>query len=214
MKKVILCILVSCLAALSSINAQTSQGKFLVGSSTTIGFLGTTNEFMNLGFTTEKSKDDDNADENPVKMINFNLQPKAGYFVMDNLAVGLDVFLYYQRYKSEDSDSKSRSTVFIAGPFVRYYSSTGVVRPFFEATGSMGKLINKDDYPWGEDKYTERVISASGRAGIAVSLGERVLFETSFLYNYMNMKPTENNDNNHRAIYNTFGINIGFIVLL
>jgi len=203
-----------CIFSLSSINAQTDQGKILLGTSTSIGFWGSTSEFMNLGFTSMKYKSDDYDDEDPDKQLSFNLQPKFGFLVADNFAIGLDLLVYLQTYKEGGSDDKSISTLLLAGPFVRYYIPTGNVKPFIEAAGSYGGVFSKSEYSGNESTNTERVISATGRAGIAIPLGDVVLFETSIYYNYLNMKDTEDNDPNYRTIYNTFGVNIGFIILL
>src|SRR5690554_2663926 len=54
------------------------------------------------------------------KTNNFNISPKAGYFIMENLAVGIDVA--YSSYKREvaGTDTNDRSG-FGAGVFGRYY---------------------------------------------------------------------------------------------
>lgn len=214
MKKATFGIILLCIFSLSSINAQTDQGKFLLGSSTSIGFWGSSNEFMNIGFTSTKSKSDNYTDDDADKQINLNLQPKFGYFATDNLAVGLDLIVYFSHYKSGGTDSKTNSTLLLAGPFVKYYIPAGSVKPFFEASGAMGGIFSKYEYSGDEEKDKSRAISTTARAGIAIPIGEVVLFETSIFYNYMNLKDTEDNDENYREIYNTFGVNIGFIILL
>lgn len=50
-----------------------------------------------------------------IESFNFNLNPKLGYFVADNLALGAAIGLFIQSVNDETS------TTFNIGPFARYY---------------------------------------------------------------------------------------------
>ncbi|MBA7555417.1 hypothetical protein ES705_48079 [subsurface metagenome] len=213
MKKAFLFITVICFFGTSTIHAQTNQGKFIIGTSSTISLAGSSQNFMNLGFTSSKSKSDDYTSDSD-KSTNFNLQPKAGYFVIDNLVTGLDITWIYGGSKSSEYDYKYSQTLIAFGPFVRYYIPAGSILPFFEIDGTLGTLIEKNDFTGSEDKDKSRVLSFSAKAGAAIPLGDVVLFEMMMLYNTASIKPKEDNNNNSRNVWNTFGINFGFIVLL
>ena len=93
---------------------------------------------MNLGWSTHKVKSDSGDDDNsdPVKEFSLNLTPRAGYFVINNLAVGLDFTLAYNRMKrTSGGEYISNSTRFGAGPFLRYYIPTQKFLPFAEYPG-------------------------------------------------------------------------------
>lgn len=78
-------------------NAQTEQGGMLVGASSNLGFSSTSVDGV-----------DDNTS-------NFNLNARGGYFVIDNLAVGLN--LGFNNAKQGDNKSTTTSI----GLFGRYY---------------------------------------------------------------------------------------------
>src|SRR5690606_28845292 len=96
--------------------AQTEKGKFIVGGG--------------LGFDTESVKDTDN------KSTSFNIMPSAGYFVADNIAVGL--CLGYQWSRAEDGVVESAPGLCSVAPFGRWYSATGPVRIFGQLSAPMG----------------------------------------------------------------------------
>lgn len=93
MKKVLLT--AALVAFFGFANAQTEQGGWLVGGSTDLSFVST-------------SYDVPGADNDS----RFNLNTKAGYFLMDNLAAGLNI-----GFLSEKDNFSST----LIGPFARYY---------------------------------------------------------------------------------------------
>ncbi len=80
------------------LSAQTTKGKFLIGEFTNISLTGNGTQMnMNLGWSNHKVKSDsrDSDNSNPSKEFSINLTPRVAYFVIDNLAVGLDITLAY-----------------------------------------------------------------------------------------------------------------------
>ncbi len=107
-------------------NAQTDQGGWLVGASS------------NLGFNSFKANSDADA------VSTFNLNARAGYFLMDNLAAGLNIN-YFKFSEADDAD-----TAF--GPFARYYFNgtfyAGAGIDFASSGGVSGSWINLEaGYP-------------------------------------------------------------------
>ena len=207
---------IACFIFSSASMAQTDQGKFLVGVSSTLSLAGTGSSLMSLGFSTMKYKSDsdDFEERDPDKETSFNLLPKVGYFVIDNLAVGLDIGIGYSNTKSGESGYKYETTMFSVGPFIRYYFQTKSVLPFIEADASFGGLHSKNQShnSTSKDKYS--VITFGGGLGIAVPIGNRVTFDVMAGYNSLTVKDKEDNEDNDRMVYGTFGVNFGFIVLL
>jgi outer membrane protein len=99
--------------------AQTSHGSLSLGGA--ISF---------TADTQETSSEDQKSTE-------FRFIPSAGYFVADNLAVGLNLGLSSSKTKQGSSESKTNS--FAVGPFARYYMFTSNDK--FAFTGEAGLLF-------------------------------------------------------------------------
>lgn len=82
----------------SAAMAQTSAGNMMIGG----GF--------RFGSSTQETGADD------LKSSNFGISPTFGYFISDNLAVGVNVGYNSFNYSNDD-----KQTSFNFGPFVRYY---------------------------------------------------------------------------------------------
>ncbi|MBN2613081.1 MAG: outer membrane beta-barrel protein [Bacteroidales bacterium] len=175
MKKLILPLIISFLMCYTNSNAQTATGKVLVGVSSSFATNGGTSSLMSFGFSTSKYKDDNGDIGGSDNMINLNLQPKIGYFVNDNLVLGLDLSLLYSKSSSDlvIAEVESTSTVFSIGPFVRYYIPMGNIAPYAEAFSGFGSFTSKYDPTVGSTKEEKaNIVSLGGGLGIAVSLGE------------------------------------------
>jgi hypothetical protein len=187
-------ILTICLIVISIgfLNAQTNQGKFLLGLSSDI---------LNFGYTTYKTKSDAYESGEVSKSFNVNLSPKIGYFLIDNLAIGLDFGVGFIAHNFGSGDFNTTATI-SAGPFVRYYVPTSKVLPFIELGGSFGSMGN------------DNIINYGGGIGLAVPLVERVMVDFLAGYHSVTYKSRENNENNERTVMGTLGLNVGFIILL
>jgi len=190
------------------LNAQTNQGKLILSLSSDI---------FGLGFTTLKTISDTNGSEEASESFNVNLSPKIGYFLIDNLAIGLDLGVGLQT-GNNGTYHKYTSTSLSAGPFVRYYIPALKVLPFFELGGSVGmmntKFINIDN-TYGEDRVDKTgIINYGGGIGLAAPLGERVMVDVLAGYHSSSVKFSEDNENNERLISGILGLDIGFVILL
>ena len=198
--------LVFLIISLSCINlsAQASKGKILFGGTTYIGSPGLAETSSNIGYTTTKDKDDSSDDdEYKGKTFSYNLTPKVGYFVIDNLALGLDITLFSSTMKITNMEYKSNSTKLTAGPFVRYYIPTKKVLPFAEAMYSVGTYKNSLEWD-GEDnneKYQIQLYSVG--IGVAVPLGEKVSFDALVGYQSAIYKDKEHDTNNQKVVTGT-----------
>mgnify|MGYP006286550753 CR=1 FL=1 len=202
------------------LQAQTNQGKVLLGVSSTLSLAGTGSDLMNLGYSSVKYKSDaDGFEESvPDKMTSINLLPKVGYFVADNFAIGLVLNIALSSTKNGEDNDKYSQTLLSVGPFVRYYIPTSKVLPYFEISGSFGAINNKYDYSdnsnWEDDEYKSSVMSIGGGVGLAAPLGERVTFDVLAGYNSLTVKGKEDNDDNDRTVIGTIGLKIGFTIML
>jgi len=216
MKKVILLAGILCVLNLTMLKAQTEQGTFFLGLSSSIGLSGPSTDLMSLEFSSSKEKSDKSGtnEPTPTKTSSFNLSPKVGYFIKNNLAVGLDVSmaLYHSSQLSADYNSNNHITLFGAGPFVRYYIPTGKILPFIELGGSLGLTNNKYEYFNNTDEYKQSISMLEGGVGVAVPLGERVSFDGMLDYRSITIKNTKNNPNNDRTVMGTIGLKVGFTI--
>jgi hypothetical protein len=216
MKRIALLMIAIGVLNLSKTEAQTQQGKIMVGVSSALSLTGTGSNLMSFGYSTTKYKSNASGYTDPgsEKMTSFNLLPRIGYFALENLAIGLDVNFIYS--KSEyggyySSNQTITSTIFGAGPFVRYYIPVGKVLPFLEGNGVLGGISSKlNDNSANKSSFW----ALSGGAGIAASLGDRVTFDVMVAYNSLVAKATQNNPDNERQVSGTIGLKLGFTVYL
>lgn len=223
MKKFIKLLTLALFVLPAFINAQTEQGKIMVGLSTRMGVPYYTETMMSdvfsMGFTTIKTKSDASNYEEPEpdKITSINMLPKVGVFVIDGLAVGLDLNLANVVYKDGTDDDKSIQTAYAVGPFVRYYFPVEKVKPFVEANSSFGSLKYKYEYTDSNDEdsdYKYGLFLIGGGAGVAIPIGKRATFDLMAGYNSLKFKEKEDNDDNYRNIIGTFGLKFGFVVFL
>lgn len=175
------------------LNAQTNQGSLLVSLSSDI---------FGLGYTYTKTKSDGGSSEGS-KYFNVNLSPQVGYFVIDNLVVGLDLTFGFRAYSSGAGALDNTVTTINAGPFARYYIPTSKVLPFLELGSAFGTI-----------RSNTTTINYGGGIGLAAPLGDRVMADLLLGYHSNIHKNRENNTDNLRTIMNSIGLNIGFVILL
>lgn len=199
------------------LSAQTTKGKFLIGEFTNVSLTGNgTPMNMNLGWSSHKvksdSRDSDNSNSN--KEFSLNLTPRVGYFVIDNLAVGLDFTLAYTHTKGNDGRYISNMTRFGTGPFLRYYIPSQKLLPFAEASYSIGSSKTAWEYDNFDDERTTKVQQYGFGIGLGVPLGEKVSFDNLIGYQSYIYKEKEDNEDNLRYIVGTIGLKLGLTVIL
>jgi outer membrane protein len=163
MKKITILIIAMC-AAVGSY-AQFNQGRMLVGGS--LAFQSVTNKYKFDGNTTTNGKATD-----------FSIAPQFGYFVIDNLAVGATLDFTLSKWKDDDGEYESTSTVLEFTPTVRYYLPMGV---FFQGQFGIGPgKYKEDDNGIDEEKFTRT--SVAGAVGYAFFLNDNVAIEPMIGY--------------------------------
>lgn len=219
MKKLPLLVLTLFFLSATMLKAQTNQMNILTGVSSTLSLYGTGADAMSFGISTIKDKSDADGFEesDPDKMTSFNFLPKIGVFVIDDLAIGLDLtFAYSSQVDGYDDDRYTR-TLLGVGPFIKYYIPTGSVRPFIEMTSSFGVINNKFEYGEGSDydnEYKNSITSFGINGGMAIPIGSSASFDMSVGYNSLTVKPKEDNEDNERTVIGTLGLKFGFTVFI
>jgi hypothetical protein len=173
------------LVSSNAIFAQVNQGQWLAGGS--------------AGFDHQSQGDD--------KVTAIGIAPDLGYFVINQLAVGLRPEFGYAKTKTKSAATTTTSsgTSFTIAPFVRYY---------FMPSGQMVNVFGDASYGFGSSKV-KGASSVSGnyyqvKAGPAVFLSPNTALEFALYYRSSGGDAYEINGDRR----NHFGINIGFQVHL
>jgi hypothetical protein len=172
MKKISLLFAVLCLVA-SDAAAQLEKGNIMLGATSTIAMGGGWgSELMSLNFSKIKYKQGSTT-EDAYKTTSYNFLPKRGYFIMDNLVAGLEVVVSGYIEKDVDDDDTWKQSLLAVGPFVRYYYPLDKIYPFAEIEA----LFGSDKDIWLGDEEKSSIFLFSGSLGVAVPLGEKVIFD-------------------------------------
>jgi hypothetical protein len=127
MKVKIILIALLCVVSLSEITAQTSKGSFLIGGSLSVHRYHNEYSGQIPGFHTQAQ---------------LVMTPTVGYFIIDNLMVGIQPTYYYSWMLNTDR----KVTQFSAGPVMRYYFPIGKISIFPEVTALYNEEIAKGTY--------------------------------------------------------------------
>lgn len=185
MKKLFLMTVAALTVGLAA-NAQTEKGKMMLGGQ--------------IGFDHSKVKDADNS------AYSFTIAPSIGYFVGNNVAVGLGLGYQYDENTSLASSifDAASLNVFQVSPFARMYKGDGDFKFFGQLSVPMA---------WGEGKVNDESIGKIESYGVALSPGftyfptSKIGVELSVrgLYYESNVVKPEGASNN--VTLNNFGLN-------
>lgn len=213
MKKISVFLAVLFLGVLSvKAQPQLEKGNLLFGVTSTVALSGTmSSEFLSLGFITIKYKYGSDPAEAAYKMTSYNILPRAGYFVADNLVAGLQAIASgYKEKDVEYDDTYSENTLGI-GPFVRYYYPLEKLYPFIEAESLFGTMKET----WYGDDEKSPFIMLGVLIGASLPLGDDVTFDASAGYlraSYKHTNPETEETTNY--ISGGFGLRMGFTIYL
>jgi outer membrane protein len=188
----------------STLNAQTEKGNILIGGETKLNFSSSNPKF---------ESDDSNADLGRTTTLDFS--PQIGFFVIDGLALGMELPIMYSLDKSESED-KYTSTSIAFTPFIRYYFGKGKLKPYLHGDVGFGNL---------KMKYEEKLLATTSEStaslflyemggGLAVFLNDKVSLDIGIAYASQSLTPKEDNDNNFKSITSGFEAGIGIVFML
>ena len=178
-----------CILGAHSVWAQTSKGSMMLGGS--IGFTDQTNAY--------KSGPDYNWNS-------FNVSPEFGYFVADNILVGLNVDINTTTVSQGMIESESFG--FSIGPKFRWYKPTSNEKfSFFaQAAVSFGKVNEKDTNGIIETESSTTRFGASLSPGFAYFFNEHWSAELALTGIGFSRQGGDDNTNNDGTTYFTFGV--------
>ena len=213
MKKSLLTVAVF-LLGIATITAQPQleKGNLLLGATSTVALSGSaSSELIGLGFIKATYKFGSGPAEDAFKRTSFNILPRAGYFVTDNLAAGLQAVVFgYTEKDLEYDDTYKESTIGI-GPFVRYYYPLDKFYPFAEAEFLFGTV---KEFWYDEDEKTPFMMFGV-MVGAALPLGDNVTFDAAAGYLRSSLKHTEvETEDKVHFITSGFCLRMGFTIYL
>lgn len=198
MKNLIIC-LIACLCTGLSWGqesfSQTAEGNWLANG--TVRFFSTSSKAKQNGNTSKISS-------------TFQIQaaPRVGYFLKDNLAVGLEVFVATTSTSFENFDGKVNTSSLLAAPFVRYYFYDGF---FGEGTVGVGSSTTNDEF-LGEQK--SNVFGWRLGAGYNLPLGNHISLEPTINYSWENQTPKDAGDFDASSIITSVFVGLGITAYL
>lgn len=183
-----------------TVNAQTKKGNFLLSGG------------AGLQFTSSHLKyvyDGESDGSETISSLSF--MPTGAYFLIDNLAVGLNAAITTSTDKMEDGDKYVSTATMILPTAIYFFPMEGKIRPLAQVGIGLSSQSNKYVPKSGSDNKT----SGSGLAinlggGFAYFVKENISF--NFGISYTMAKLTDSDDSKNKIKQGNFGSNIGIAV--
>lgn len=213
--------LIGALALFGAVNAQTEKGSWVVGGSTTLGF----------NNATSKQKVGSNTSDGP-KISTFTITPSVGYFVINKLAIGVDLGFTSITSKQEDDQmsayysAKSTVNTFSVMPTATYYfKSDSKLLPYLGAGLGFASSKIKYDFsgPYGVDSEDKNngfawkvkgglmyLITPSIGVDIGVTFNQVSSSEHHPMFYPNGYEIVQGGTYEVKTVENTFGVNFGF----
>lgn len=155
------------------------QGNFIIGS--TVGF-STSNSKVTL-----MSTGTDEQGKGP-SSLQVSIAPKVGYFIIDDLALGLGMDFTFSSLKEPNTDRTDDSDL-LFGPFARYYLPVEEDMAFFVET-NFGFGNSSDDQFIGEGRQSIKtnIFALGVGPGFTVISDQGIGIEAIFKYNFARSK--------------------------
>lgn len=205
--------LIALLAFFGTANAQTetattlptAKGNWIIGGSTNLGF--------NSNKATQKSGD---YSVDGQKTTTFNVTPTVGYFVIDNLAVGLNLGYEVQKQDASydfNQTAKVTNTVFSVIPSVTYFiEADSKAFPYISAGAGYAAIKTKVA---STETQNDNYFVWGGKAGLAYFITPSIAIDLGLNYQQLSTKYEETfSTTENKVIFKTLGASIGFNFVL
>lgn len=177
-----------------SVNAQTEKGKWLVSGSTNVGFNSVNTKYKADGFSVDGEK-----------VNTFNISPSVGYFIIDNLSVGLGLDYNNSSTKDENDEKLSSSTFTVLPTATYFFTKNTTVKPYLGAGAGYASYKQK----YGSVSQTNGGFAWGVEGGLAYFINPKIGIDLGLGYGQVSV---EESDVTIKA--NTFGAKIGFSLFL
>lgn len=198
MKKLVLA---GAIALFGLANAQMQQGNWMFGATTGAAF----------NNNKQTVKVDGHSEDSP-STNTFSVTPQVGYFVINNLAVTLDLGLTTSTTK--DGDYKLNSTSFAVMPGATYFFNTGSkLYPFVGANVGYATKTEKETYASVSEKTTIDGLAWKGKAGVMYMVTPSIGLSLGVAYGQFTNKETVAGYE-VKTIDKNLDVNVGFSFFL
>ena len=198
MKKLLI-VLIILMPALT-IFGQTTKGKFVLSGGTNLQFSSTNVEPVFNGNPSTKTKES-----------SISFMPTIGYFVIDNLAIGLSGDFSTSTQKNDNFGKGITTSVSIIPMAMYYFPMEGKIRPLLQIGAGYSSMVQKiTPVQRSEQKNSNSGFIYNFGGGIAYFIAENISFDFGVSYKKTNLK-----DNNTMELkQETLGGSIGISVFL
>jgi len=182
-------------------NAQMTKGDWVISGNTGLGFNNTTTTVKGGGYS----------EDNP-RVNKFNITPSVGYFVIDKLAVGID--LDFSNTVTKYNKTKLTTTSFAVMPSAAYYfANNSKFVPFLGAGIGYATVKDKGEmdlmgYPVSNETKMEGLMWRV-KGGVTYMATQSLGVNLGLSYDQFSSKETYMNTKFTTNIKN-FGVNFGF----
>lgn len=212
--------LTASLAFFGIISAQTENGSFIISGQTNLGFISNTVKYKSNRQTTDGPKTN-----------SFNFSPSAGYFILDNLALGLAFDYKSTTIKQQIEifnpnttggytieNTKETQTTLSIIPNATYFFSKGKTKPYLSAGAGLANTKNKSNYTSdissGDNFFSDSEIKSNGfiwtaNGGLIFLITQNIALDLGLGYTNYSYK-----DNGVKTNSRAFGANAGISVFL
>ncbi|WCM41284.1 porin family protein [Flavobacterium sp. CBA20B-1] len=197
--------LIALLAFAGTTNAQTEKGNWLFGGATTFNFNSLSPSVKQDGVTIDGNKSS-----------TFTATPSFGYFVTNNLAVGMDLELSAQKTKEYDyftsSTTDVKTNIFSVIPSATYYfKNESKAFPYIGAGAGYAVAKAKVD---GNSIDPTNFFVWKVKGGVAYMITNDISVDFGLNYNQFSTKYTYPSGEYYKSFNKNFGANIGFTLFL
>lgn len=180
------------------------QGNFLIG--TTLGFSTAGSRII------QNEGDSQNEGEGP-SSTQLSISPKVGYFIIDNVALGLGMDYTFNSVDQPNNDEIT-DTDLLFGPFARYFLPVGDdIALVVETTFGFGRSSDTQEISGQIQNIGTNIFAFGIGPGITVISDSGIGISAVFKYNYARSEFDTNIDNIQRQTItrtNAFDFSIGF----
>jgi outer membrane protein len=158
-------------------------------------------------FSTNNSKSEQGGFKTKSEAFGFGISPKAGYFIADRFALGLETSFGYTDNEFTNTDgtkSSGNSTAISVGPFVRYYLVNGI---FGQASLGFGTSNSESNGFENKNDFFNYQLGV----GYAIFLNQHISLEPIISYSYSKNKSDQSI---FETTNNGFTLGAGFTIYL
>jgi len=183
--------------------AQTEQGKYVLSGATGLQFISSNIEL-----------EYDGQSQGDLTQTSFSFMPSVGYFVIDNLAIGLSANFISMTQKEQGRKYTNKSTMILPSAMY-YFPVAGNLRPLVQVGAGMMSLVSEGDYSepfYDSYKHETSGVAINFGGGAAYFINEKVSLNFGLSYTMVNLKHDDDSDIVQKQ--GNFAGNVGLSVYL